>query len=228
MGILPKNTTSISKPMRTITVGRDNSCDIVINDPRVSRIHANITSQNGSYIYRDMSTNGTIINGAMLRGNNMNIRYGDSVLLASSVALPWQKVQSLLPLDDGNSYIRPPEASYQYPPNNGQGKGTPRILNNWSWGGFYFGWLWAVFNGIYWPLIIFIPIIGWFAALIIAFILGTNGNRWAWEKKYWQSVEHFERVQKQWAQAALWCFLIFLFIGILCTVVMFSAIANIL
>lgn len=91
--------------MRTITIGRDNSCDIVINDSRVSRVHANIIEQGGRYIYRDMSTNGTLINGTLLKRSDMNVKYGDSVLLASTAALPWHKVQLLLPLDDENSYI---------------------------------------------------------------------------------------------------------------------------
>lgn len=91
--------------MRTITVGRDNSCDIVINDPRISRVHANIIQQGSAYIYRDMSTNGTLINGVLLNRSDINVKYGDSVLLASTVALPWHKVQLLLPMNDDSSYI---------------------------------------------------------------------------------------------------------------------------
>lgn len=197
--------------MRTITVGRDNSCDIVINDPRVSRVHANIIQQAGAYIFRDMSTNGTLINGTMLKRSDINVKFGDSVLLDSSVALPWHKVQAILPLYDENSYIRAVQNDNIF---KSYSKDAPGNISDWSWGGFFFGWLWAICNGIYWPLIIFIPIVGWVAAIVINIMLGINGNRWAWEKKHWHSIEHFERVQKQWAQAALWFFLISIIVGV--------------
>jgi pSer/pThr/pTyr-binding forkhead associated (FHA) protein len=86
--------------MRTITVGRDDSCDIVINNSRVSRIHAQITPDGTGYLYRDSSSNGTRINGVKLnRGDEMHVVAGDSVILADVEALPWHKVQNLLPAD---------------------------------------------------------------------------------------------------------------------------------
>jgi pSer/pThr/pTyr-binding forkhead associated (FHA) protein len=49
----------------TVKIGRDNSNDIVINEPRISRNHAIVTDQgNGSYEIKDLgSTNGTFVNG---------------------------------------------------------------------------------------------------------------------------------------------------------------------
>ncbi|MDR1500462.1 MAG: FHA domain-containing protein [Tannerellaceae bacterium] len=86
--------------MRTITVGRDNSCDIVINNSRISRIHGQISLNGSSYVYRDSSSNGTRINGVILnRGGERAVAPGDSVLLSDAEALPWHKVQALLPLD---------------------------------------------------------------------------------------------------------------------------------
>jgi len=83
--------------MRTITVGRDNSCDIVINDSRVSRILANIFRNGDGYTYRDMSTNGTRINGVLVQRTDIFFNPVDSVLLVSSVPLPWEKVKILFP-----------------------------------------------------------------------------------------------------------------------------------
>lgn len=200
--------------MKSITVGRDLSCDIILNNPRISRMHASISVVNGGYVYKDMSTNGSVVNGKTVKSKNVNIRPGDTILLAATDALPWSKVQMLLPLNAGNITPRP---EYQTPTptpvaNNYQSgaansftspSSTPSILNSWSWGGFFFGWLWAVFNGIYWPLVSLIPVIGTIAGLVIAIVLGINGNRMAWEKKTWQSVAHFEKTQKQWAIAAL-------------------------
>lgn len=203
--------------MKLITIGRDNSCDIVINDPHVSRVHANIFQDNGIYTYRDMSTNGTKINGVILLRNDMNIKLGDSVLLAGAVPLPWNKVQNLLPLESEQPY------SPNYQSNQGASvqhhkPELPDHLRRWNWGAFYFSWLWAVCNGIYWPLVILIPYVGWFTGPIIAIILGINGNEWAWEKKHWRNVEHFTRNQHSWAMAALWVFLASIGLGILLAV----------
>ena len=78
---------------------------------------------------------------------------------------------------------------------------APKCLNKWCWGGFAFGWLWGVFNRVYWPLVIFIPLLGQLAALIICFILGANGNRYAWDK-FDESPERFDLKQKRWNIAA--------------------------
>jgi len=84
--------------MRIITIGRDNSCDIVINDMYVSKIHANLFSDGDgqSFTFRDISSNGTTVNGVKVNKNDMHVRYGDSVLLAGRVPLPWNKVQNFL------------------------------------------------------------------------------------------------------------------------------------
>lgn len=76
----------------------------------------------------------------------------------------------------------------------------------WNWGAFIFNWLWAIFNGIYWPLIIipvsFIPYIGGFVSLTLCVVLDFKGNIWAWNAKTWDNAEHFNNVQHRWSVAA--------------------------
>jgi hypothetical protein len=91
--------------MRTITVGRDDACDVVISNSRVSRVHAQISQEGTGYLYRDSSSNGTRINGVMLNtGGERHISVGDAVILADVEPLPWHKVQDLLPLGAGIVY----------------------------------------------------------------------------------------------------------------------------
>ncbi len=79
---------------------------------------------------------------------------------------------------------------------------VPEEIKGWNWGAFVFGWIWAVFNGIYWPILIgLIPYVG---GLIMCIVLGMNGNEMAWKNKRWDNVEHFKRVQHKWAMACLW------------------------
>lgn len=52
---------------RTITIGRDQENDIVLNHPLVSRKHARIAQENGEYIIYDLnSTNGTYVDGELI------------------------------------------------------------------------------------------------------------------------------------------------------------------
>jgi len=54
---------TIETDKETITIGRENNSDIQINNLGVSKKHAAITLQNGSYFIEDLnSTNGTLLN----------------------------------------------------------------------------------------------------------------------------------------------------------------------
>ena len=51
-----------------LTVGRDATNEIVINDSEISRRHARLTFQGGKYVLEDLgSTNGTFVNGQPVR-----------------------------------------------------------------------------------------------------------------------------------------------------------------
>jgi len=99
---------------------------------------------------------------------------------------------------------------------SGKGKlhGLPAGVAGWSWGGFAFSWIWAVCNGSWLGLLALIPGIG----LVVRIVLGINGREWAWRNKRWDSVEHFNRVQRRWSIAAS-LFLAVPLIGIVAAVV---------
>jgi adenylate cyclase len=44
-----------------LTIGRDPQCDLVIDDPRVSRFHATLEWRRGDVVLRDHSTNGSFV-----------------------------------------------------------------------------------------------------------------------------------------------------------------------
>lgn len=82
--------------MKTITIGKLN-CDIIIQDNYVSRKHAEISLIDGQYVYRDLSKNGTTINGRVYHNEKVVIAPGTPVFLANKVPLPWPQVLMLLP-----------------------------------------------------------------------------------------------------------------------------------
>lgn len=78
--------------MKVIIVGREASCDIEVNDAKVSRQHLQIVMNDGGQVsVIDLnSTNGTLVNGKRIQGEckvsqNDTIQVGDTVL-------PWQLI----------------------------------------------------------------------------------------------------------------------------------------
>ncbi len=93
----------------------------------------------------------------------------------------------------------PPEAELDIGSENNSGQGKvdniPEGVKGWSWGAFLLSWIWALGNRTWIGLLAFVPYIG----LIMAIILGIKGRQWAWQNKRWDSLEHFQRVQKKWS-----------------------------
>jgi hypothetical protein len=66
------------------TLGRSRQCDLVLNDPNVSRQHAEIRPRGGSWVLIDLgSTNGSRINGRPVQGPEV-VRAGDEIELGST------------------------------------------------------------------------------------------------------------------------------------------------
>jgi hypothetical protein len=78
-------------------------------------------------------------------------------------------------------------------------KDIPPEIDRWNWGAFLLSWIWGIGNGTPIALLTFVPLVG----LVMVFVLGAKGSRWAWRNKRWDSVEHFKRVQRKWAIAGL-------------------------
>ena len=66
------------------TLGRGRQCDVVLNDPNVSRQHAEIRPRGGSWVLTDLgSTNGSQLNGRRIDGSEV-LRDGDEIELGES------------------------------------------------------------------------------------------------------------------------------------------------
>jgi hypothetical protein len=73
-----------------ITLGRDITNDIVINDPEVSRHHCRLTRGPGGYTLEDLgSTNGSFVNGQRLTGARP-LNGGDVVSLGETVTFGYE------------------------------------------------------------------------------------------------------------------------------------------
>jgi hypothetical protein len=65
-------------------LGRSRDCDVVLDDPNVSRHHAEVRPSGGSWIVNDLgSTNGIKVNGRRIRGPE-SLKRGDVIELGTS------------------------------------------------------------------------------------------------------------------------------------------------
>lgn len=72
----------------------------------------------------------------------------------------------------------------------------PEGVKGWSWGAFLLSWIWAIGNRTWVGLLALVPYVGFGVAIW----LGIKGREMAWKNDKWDSVEHFNRVQKKWSQ----------------------------
>ena len=96
---------------------------------------------------------------------------------------------------------------------SGKGKSAvvPAEIQKWNWGAFWMNWIWGLGNKTYIALLCLIPLVGF----VMIVVLGAKGSKWAWQKKRWDSVDHFQKIQKKWAWWGLAVFLILFVMSIL-------------
>lgn len=75
-----------------LTIGRDNSNPIAINDAEVSRKHARLELRGTAYLIQDLgSTNGTFVNGMRVSGAQV-LNPGDTVSFGENISLMYEAV----------------------------------------------------------------------------------------------------------------------------------------
>ncbi|MFN8434751.1 MAG: FHA domain-containing protein [Anaerolineales bacterium] len=75
-----------------LTIGRDSTNGVAINDAEVSRKHARLMFQGGKYVLEDLgSTNGTFVNGQRLAGPIV-LKAGDVISLGEQIVLMYDAI----------------------------------------------------------------------------------------------------------------------------------------
>jgi DNA-binding winged helix-turn-helix (wHTH) protein len=86
-------------PQAGVTLGRDNSCEVVVPDRQVSRRHAKIDRRGGRTFVQDLaSKNGTWINGVPVK-EEVEIKDGDLLQIALAAGFLYVASDSTMPLE---------------------------------------------------------------------------------------------------------------------------------
>lgn len=90
-----------------LSIGRDSTNEITINDAEVSRRHARLTFQGGKYVLEDLgSTNGTFVNGQRLAGPRV-LKAGEVVSFGEQIVLVFEVTTN----DPGATMVSPRAAA---------------------------------------------------------------------------------------------------------------------
>ena len=86
---------------KEITIGRSASCDISLgeNADFASHCHGRIFwdgSDRTQLMYKDTSTNGTIINNKFVHNMTIPLNHGDTILIAGKYLISWEQIDALL------------------------------------------------------------------------------------------------------------------------------------
>lgn len=94
-----------------LTIGRDSSNGVAINDAEVSRKHSRLTFQGGKYVLEDLgSTNGTFVNGQRIAGPVV-LKPGDVISLGEQIVLMYDAIST-----DVGATVAVPRKAVQAPP----------------------------------------------------------------------------------------------------------------
>jgi pSer/pThr/pTyr-binding forkhead associated (FHA) protein len=89
---LQKQHVSVNYENPSVTMGRDSKNRIVINHPKVSRVHARIELQKDKFVLTDQSTNGTYIHpndgDAVVLKKGKRALEGDGIIFLGKAATP--------------------------------------------------------------------------------------------------------------------------------------------
>ncbi|HZT44052.1 MAG TPA: GYF domain-containing protein [Chthonomonadaceae bacterium] len=101
----------------------------------------------------------------------------------------------------------------------------------WSWGAFGVNWIWClahnqVLLGICILILNFIPFIGGLVTLGIAIYLGINGNKLAWQKRRYESLQQFQTVERIWGKWGIGLFILSILLVIVYIVLIINGVSS--
>ena len=184
--------------LREVTVGRSKDCDIFL-DPRcvyASSYHGTIYYDGNTLMFRDTSSNGTMINNVSVRNRAVPIHHGDIIMLAGQYQLNWNQIDAFFPnINQNNAAHRTMLFDRDVIDNSRQT--VPEF--KWNWGAFGLYPIWGFFNGCSWGIAVSI-FLGWLYP-IPNIIFGICGSSWSWDNKKWKNIDEFNEAQASWKTA---------------------------
>ena len=202
-------------------------------------MHGTIYYDGNQLMFRDTSSNGTMINNISVRKRAVPIRRGDSIMIAGKYPINWNQIDSFFPYTPPTPIGTIVDVSKSM--SQQAGNAEPLNLSKWSWGAFVLSWLWGFFNGCWWMFLVKIGtfllgmLLWWvpFAAIFISILdlglsilFGIKGTEWAWNNRSWSSISNFKQTQDTWNKVGLALFLFGIVIMVIAIIFSLAAISK--
>lgn len=230
--------------LREITIGRSKDCDIYLDSrcKYASNMHGTIYFDGNQMMYKDTSTNGTLINNISVRHRAVPIKHGDIIMLAGKYPLNWCQISSFFPYSQHTSSNPVGVIADLNLTKSEQSCSSDSLeLSKWSWGAFVLSWIWGFFNGCWWMFLVkmgvfllsvllyWVPFLAFFFTIVdigISVLFGIKGTEWAWHNRKWNSITDFNQTQNVWNKVGLSIFLLGIIIMIISVLFFFAAISS--
>ena len=202
-------------------------------------MHGTIYYDGNQLMFRDTSSNGTMINNISVRKRAVPIRRGDSIMIAGKYPINWNQIDSFFPYTPPTPIGTIVDVSKSM--SQQAGNAEPLNLSKWSWGAFVLSWLWGFFNGCWWMFLVktgtfLLGMLLWwvpFAAIFISILdlglsilFGIKGTEWAWNNRSWSSISNFKQTQDTWNKVGLTLFLFGIVIMVIAIIFSLAAISQ--
>ena len=227
--------------LREVTIGRSPNCDIYLDQrcQYASNMHGVLYYDGNQLMYKDTSSNGTMINNISVRKRAVPIHRGDSIMITGKYPINWNQIDSFFPYTPSSPTGTIIDTSISM--SSHASSAEPLNLSKWSWGAFALSWIWGFFNGCWWMFLVKIgfwimtALLWWvpFAAITISIVeFGTNilfgvkGTEWAWNNRSWTSINSFRQTQDTWNKVGLALFIAGIILSILVVSISFATIAS--
>lgn len=176
--------------LREVTIGRDKGSDIYLdaNCKFASNHHATMYYDGTQLMFRDNSTNGTLINNVSVKHRAVPIYHGDTIMIAGKYPISWNQIDAFFP---NRPYIAPMPVVQQ--PTKVEESILPDTAS-WSWGAFFLYPIWGFFNGCWWAFLMSFL----YLAILPNILFGVFGRRLAWQNAKWSSAADFNSTQSSW------------------------------
>ena len=185
--------------LREITIGRSKDSDIYLDERCMyaSNHHATIYFDGNQLMFRDFSTNGTLINNINVKHRAIPISRGDVIMLAGKYQISWQQIDRFFSQPANPQPQRGMGTMGETPVQQALRAAATPDTSKWNWGAFGLYGLWGFFNGCWWAFLVSL----FFGYLfpIPNILFGIYGTRLAWENRKWESARDFESTQSKWA-----------------------------
>lgn len=227
--------------LREVTIGRSPNCDIYLDQrcKYASNMHGTIYYDGNQLMFRDSSSNGTMINNISVRKRTVPIRRGDSIMIAGKYPINWNQIDSFFPYTPPiptGTVIDVSKLMSQQASN-----AEPLSLSKWSWGAYCLSWIWGFFNGCWWMFLVkfgicllyaffyWSPLSTLFIGILdlgTSILFGLKGTEWAWNNRSWDSISNFHHTQNIWNKVGLSLFIAGMVITLIVVVFTLTAITK--